>query len=350
MNKNKMIGFTCAYTPKAIIHAAGYTPYRILPIGNALDQAGHILHENLCSHIKRVLDRALQNDIPELAGLVFINSCDSMRRLADAWKKVRPDHKIVMLDLPAFKNELSISYFSEELLRLVNTLSEWSGDTVSLKSINNSVKLYNELESLLDQLHVRMQSGMLKGGSEKFQTLCNLASTQPLQQTIKLLKTLVTEPEFETPANDGVPVFLFGNVLPDPDAYSLFEKCGARIVDDDFCTGSRLFKPLQTGGPEEILKYMAKSLFLNTPCARTFDPLEPGKIARDIINRAKACNAKGVIAYTLKFCDPYLDRLPMVRSILQDASIPFLMLEGDCTQGSIGQQQTRIEAFIEMLR
>jgi len=39
----------------------------------------------------------------------------------------------------------------------------------------------------------------------------------------------------------------------------------------------------------------------------------------------------------------------MIRQALQKESIPFLMLEGDCTSGSIGQQQTRIEAFTEML-
>jgi benzoyl-CoA reductase/2-hydroxyglutaryl-CoA dehydratase subunit BcrC/BadD/HgdB len=39
----------------------------------------------------------------------------------------------------------------------------------------------------------------------------------------------------------------------------------------------------------------------------------------------------------------------MIREALKQESIPFLMLEGDCTLGSMGQQQTRIEAFTEML-
>jgi benzoyl-CoA reductase/2-hydroxyglutaryl-CoA dehydratase subunit BcrC/BadD/HgdB len=57
-----------------------------------------------------------------------------------------------------------------------------------------------------------------------------------------------------------------------------------------------------------------------------------------------------VIGHTVKFCDPYLARLAAVRRTLQEAGMPFLVLEGDCTLRAIGQQRTRIEAFVEMLR
>ncbi|MCP4693702.1 MAG: 2-hydroxyacyl-CoA dehydratase [Desulfobacterales bacterium] len=40
----------------------------------------------------------------------------------------------------------------------------------------------------------------------------------------------------------------------------------------------------------------------------------------------------------------------MVRDALRHAGIPLLLIEGDCTLRSMGQQRTRIEAFIEMLR
>jgi benzoyl-CoA reductase/2-hydroxyglutaryl-CoA dehydratase subunit BcrC/BadD/HgdB len=73
-------------------------------------------------------------------------------------------------------------------------------------------------------------------------------------------------------------------------------------------------------------------------------------MAVDILDRAKACGARGVIGHILKFCDPYLARLPFVRETLKEAHLPLLLLEGDCTLRSIGQQRTRIEAFIEMLR
>ena len=38
--------------------------------------------------------------------------------------------------------------------------------------------------------------------------------------------------------------------------------------------------------------------------------------------------------------------MPVVRCL---AGLPLLVLEGDCTSRSLGQQTTRIEAFVEML-
>ena len=51
----------------------------------------------------------------------------------------------------------------------------------------------------------------------------------------------------------------------------------------------------------------------------------------------------------MKFCDPYLMRMPAVQLRLRQAGLPLLVLEGDCTQRSLGQQRTRVEAFVEVL-
>ncbi|MFH2098590.1 MAG: 2-hydroxyacyl-CoA dehydratase family protein, partial [Pseudomonadota bacterium] len=108
--KRPAIGFTCAYTPLAVLEAAGFSGHRVLPTGGQWpDQAGRILHDNLCPHVKKVLDRALCNDLPELAGMVFMNSCDAMRRLYDAWIQVRPGEPALILDLPPMVTDRAIA-------------------------------------------------------------------------------------------------------------------------------------------------------------------------------------------------------------------------------------------------
>jgi benzoyl-CoA reductase/2-hydroxyglutaryl-CoA dehydratase subunit BcrC/BadD/HgdB len=57
----------------------------------------------------------------------------------------------------------------------------------------------------------------------------------------------------------------------------------------------------------------------------------------------------GIIFYTLKFCDPFLYDVPVLRSELAARGIPSLVLEGDYTPGTLGRVKTRIQAFIEML-
>ena len=124
---------------------------------------------------------------------------------------------------------------------------------------------------------------------------------------------------------------------------------GARIIEDDLCTGSRLFETIEFDENLDVLPQISRSLLTRTSCARTFNPDQPLKMAADILTRAQASGARGVIGQTIKFCDPYLDRLPAVRETLRQAGIPLLLLEGDCSLRTIEQQRTRIEAFIEML-
>jgi benzoyl-CoA reductase/2-hydroxyglutaryl-CoA dehydratase subunit BcrC/BadD/HgdB len=345
----KMMGYACAYTPLVLIDAAGFAPYRILPVSACPDQAGQMLHDNLCPHVKRILDRAISRDLPDLAGAVFINSCDAMRRVCDAWRHVRPDDNIILLDLPAISDEPAVAFFARELVRLMEVLSEWSGRTISNSDIEASTEQYNNLCALFDEMREQLRQGTLPGGSTAMQTLYNTAMTVPFEKSTQSLKQTLAEAKSKTPERNGIPVFLFGNVLADPEAMTLFESCGARIVEDDLCTGSRLFSPIESGQSQDLLLQIASSLLTRPPCARTFDPGQPLKMAKDILARTRASGARGVIGQTIKFCDPYLDRLPAVRETLRQAGIPLLLLEGDCSLRTIEQQRTRIEAFIEML-
>ena len=344
------IGITCAYSPLPIIDAAGFTPYRILPVGDWPDQAGRILHDNLCPHIKRVLDRAMENDLPELKGMIFMNSCDAMRRLADAWKKVRPEDNTLLVDLPVNLNEINKKYFGRELKILAETLTKWGGSTVTDDTLEKSMKSYNELADLIKKIHSGISEKTINGGSERMQSIYNKAMTEPLESTMTSLKTILNKREEADKQNSNVPVFLFGNVLSDTEAFKLFTSCGADIISDDLCTGSRMFTPVNISGKDDIYNELAQGLLSKPECARTIDNSNPGKLAENILSKAKESGAKGVIGNTVKFCDPYLDRVPIIRETLKEAGMPFLFLEGDCTMRSMGQQRTRIEAFIEMLR
>jgi len=348
---NKKIGFTCAYTPVPLIEAAGFSPFRIFPESKAPDQAGHLLHDNLCPHVKKVLDRALADDLPDLEGMVFINSCDSMRRLADAWHETRPDDKIIVLDLPSGINRLSLDFLSKEYERLAKTLFKWNHETVSpemmIDKIHKKIDTWNHLAASVKKIEEKMSVNYFPGYATGLQQIINTAAADSIDKALAMAQKKIEPKEH---AKDGrSPVFVFGNLLFDPKVYDLFEEWNVQVTASDFCTTSRFITPVDTETDSDIFRSLAESYLKQTPCARTMDTTKPGSIAQRIVERAKESNAKGVIGFTLKFCDPYLARIPMIRQALQEESIPFLMLEGDCTMGSMGQQQTRIEAFTEMI-
>ncbi|MBW2264544.1 MAG: 2-hydroxyacyl-CoA dehydratase [Deltaproteobacteria bacterium] len=276
--------------------------------------------------------------------MVLLNSCDAMRRLADAWQKARPGVEVVLLDLPVSRTDRSTAFFAGELSRLADALGSW-GSAVTDERLAASIALYDDLASLLDDARARQRRGTLS--ASRMQEIMNDVSTDTPERAVASLQQLLREPE-PSPSS-GVPVLVFGNVLPDPEALALIESCGARVVDEDLCTGSRLISRVDAAGSGPLMYSLAAAMLSRPPCARTVTSSRPGSIAARIVDRAQAADVRGVIGHTLKFCDPYLARVPLIREALQGKDIAFLLLEGDCTLRSLGQHRTRIEAFVEML-
>jgi benzoyl-CoA reductase/2-hydroxyglutaryl-CoA dehydratase subunit BcrC/BadD/HgdB len=346
--QTRYVGFCCAYTPLSLLDAAGFVPYRILPITDAPDQAGSIVHDNLCPHVKRILDRALSGELPELSGLVVVESCDTMRRLADAWQVVRPEDRIASVDLPLQSDSASVDYFTRELVMLRDRLSEWSGREVADASIAGSNGRYNELATRLRRLRERIGSGQLSVSWARLQEISNHAVTHTLERTLEELSNLEST---VAPGADvsAVEVLLIGNVLADPGAFELLRSSGVRLVGDELCTGSRQLTPFDFNEGEPPLPQLARGILGRPPCARTLVVEGPGGFADRVVRSVSETGARGVIAHVMKFCDPYLARIPAVRAALREAGIPLLVLEGDCTMRSLGQHRTRIEAFVEMI-
>ena len=342
------IGYSCAYTPLPLIDAAGCVPHRILPLTEATDQAGLVIHDNMCPHVKRILDRAMGGDLPALDGMVQVNSCDAMRRLADGWRQVRPGDPAFLIDLPPSADERSTRWLLSELERLRGWLSNLVGHRIPDEEIAAAMRRYDALADLLVEARGRLAAGTLPGGSAALQVVYNRVSAGSLASGLDAARRLLAETA--DPQRAGLPVHLFGNVVADPEVFSMIEACGARVVSDDLCTGSRLVQPLAAPAPGATpLQALAAGLLARQACARTFRPDHPGQLGVDVVEGARRSGAAAVIAYVMKFCDPYLGRMPAVREACAAAGLPLLILEGDCTLRSLGQQTTRIEAFVEML-
>ncbi|MBI5529368.1 MAG: 2-hydroxyacyl-CoA dehydratase [Deltaproteobacteria bacterium] len=343
------IGFACAYTPLALIDAAGFAPYRMFPLTDAPDRAGALMHDNMCPHVKRVLDRALAGDLPDLGGVVFMNSCESMRRLADAWRIARPADAFIFADLPSTADPNAEEFFAEELRALFRSLCRIAGRQEKEDAIPESINKYNTVSEGLVRLRRRVASGAVSGGYARLQEIVNKCVTTAVDDAARMLGSVETSAAAGESRPAGVPVFVFGNVMSDPAAFELLERSGCRVVGDDLCTGTRQLAPIPFDAGSEPFAQLARGLLARSPCARTVDASRPGILGGHIAKQAAALGAKGVVAYVMKFCDPYLARLPAVRESLRARSLPLLVIEGDCTTRSLGQQRTRIEAFAETL-
>jgi benzoyl-CoA reductase/2-hydroxyglutaryl-CoA dehydratase subunit BcrC/BadD/HgdB len=343
------LGYTCSYTPVPLLHAAGFTPYRILPHTDVEDQAGTLLHDNLCPEVKRVLDRQLAGELPPLAGTVFVNSCDAMRRLANAWATEVGEERVFLLDLPIHRSEGTVTYLAGQLEQLAGKLVAWGGEPVNEDTLAASIGLYEQLQDRLEELGTRAATGTLAGGRARWQGWVERSGAEEPDRLLDALESELTTVPVDA-ACEAVPLTLFGNVMPGADGAALLEECGARIVGDDLCSGSRQFTRVPAVADRSALSRLAEALLERPLCARTLEPARPDALAEQALTLVQRTGARGAVAHVVKFCDPYLLRLPALRAAFQRAGVPLLVLEGDCTLRSLGQQRTRIEAFVEMLR
>jgi len=349
----KKLGFTCAYTPLPIIAAAGFSPYRVLPYDcSSAIGASQFLHDNLCPHIKLVLERAISANVPdELVGMVFINSCDAMRRLKDAWVLVRPQDKVIQLDLPLNFNASALSFFASELRMLAEEIGNFSGKALCEDVLLESIGEYDALAENFSLLRTALREGRLPGGAFTLQRLYNIASEAPLAQAQAEIAALLANLPNTAKKTDSPRVFLMGNVLANIDAFAFFASCGVEVIAEDLCTGSRLFPRYRLAEEEgDIFTKIAHAILTQPACARTFDNQNPCHFATRAIEMIKKSGAAAVIIQTMKFCDPYLARLPLLFESLHAENIPFLFLEGDCSLRSLGQYKTRLEAFVETIQ
>ena len=92
-----MIGYICKYTPVEIFEAFGEEVKRLEPDVAGFNQADTLMHPNLCSFAKGIVETALEEP---LDGIVLTTCCDSIRRVYDVLKEKLPDTFVYILDLP----------------------------------------------------------------------------------------------------------------------------------------------------------------------------------------------------------------------------------------------------------
>ncbi|ERM92171.1 3-hydroxyacyl-ACP dehydratase [Caldanaerobacter subterraneus subsp. yonseiensis KB-1] len=109
-----MIGYICKYTPVEIIEAFGEEPVRLESGYKSHERAEALIHSNMCSFAKGVLENIIENNIEEV---ILTACCDSIKRLYDVLKdKVKFIH---LLDLPRKKDPLAIDLFYNEIIEFI---------------------------------------------------------------------------------------------------------------------------------------------------------------------------------------------------------------------------------------
>ncbi|MCS7287319.1 MAG: 2-hydroxyacyl-CoA dehydratase family protein [Anaerolineae bacterium] len=335
----KAIGYFCSYIPEELLVAAGFNPIRIIPGVTDASLSQTHLQSYTCYLSRACLHRAIKGELDFLAGMIFSHTCDTMQGLADIWPQARPGIFVETFNFPTvLSSGKAFHYTIAELERLKGRLEEFTGKAIGEESLREAVKLVNRKRALLQELASRRE----RMPASRFFQAVDRALTMPLEEAISFLES--SKWEGEEPSGK-FRILLAGSTLDDLSLVEAIEKSGGKIVEDDFCNGTRYF---QTLADESLppMEAIAKRLLERPLCPCKF--VRTGAYSQNLVEKARKANAQGVILVRQKFCDPWGWEYPMMDSIFKENGIPLLMVEVE-QPGAIGPAVTRIQAFLEML-
>lgn len=349
--RGKVLGFFCAYVPEEIIHAAGILPYRVRAVGCGQTTSADVYMSQVnCTFSRSCLEFALGDKYSHLDGLVFVWSCDNLRRVYDILRVAKPDGFPLLhfIDVPHKVSDESIALFCEELVKFKETVERTFDVKVTDDSLRDAIGIYNETRSLLRQLYWLRQSKSPPLTGAQALNVVLAGTVMPKIQYNQLLKQLLDE----LSRRDGISdyrarlVIAGGGGCDDPGYFDVIEGLGGLIVGDTICFGGRAFmEPVEIDG--DPITALARS-YLNRPSC----PRMPEKLAErsnSVKEMVEQYSADGVIFQRLRYCDLWGGEQLDIREKMREAGIPLLTLEREYKLNAVGQLRTRVQAFLEQL-
>lgn len=350
-----VIGYPCTYVPDEIIYAADILPYRLRGTGTTSSSIGDTYFGPvICSFPKCVLQLAGEGKFNFLDGAIIVPGCDSMRRLDECWRKAGDDYPGTVpgffhyFGVPHKVTDYSLKWSHEEALKLKQKIEEHFGVKITDEALKSAIRVYNESRRLLIQLDKLRAGDDLVMTGEDALAIIMAASAMPRDEYNKLLRqTLAQMEDLKTPIAGRKRLMLVGSVNDDLEFMKVIEDCGAVIVADTLCFGSRSYSDLteEDGDP---LFALTKRYLNHAYCPRMFGYYK--ERLKNIMDRARKAKVDGIILQNIRFCDLHGSENGIFERDLEKEGIPCMRMEreyGPLTES--GRVKMRIDAFLERI-
>jgi benzoyl-CoA reductase/2-hydroxyglutaryl-CoA dehydratase subunit BcrC/BadD/HgdB len=340
-----IFGVFPAQYPKEIFWAMNALPVEIWDPPLEVSHASAHLQPYICSVVRLGLELILQGHCDGVDGFLFPHTCDSIQNLAsivnDYLGLKKPCYFFYHPKAPYRPS--SRDYYLKQLKDLASSLEKQLGP-LNFDELKRRVRQSQEISSLIKQAYDLRAEGKLHSSNKEFYGVLRQGEFLYPDDFLPLLSEFVGTSRGEPKKG---PVVIMSGVLPSPpEILSLLDELGVRIGDDDLLSCSRrlLVTPSISQDPFEA---MADGYFSMPPCTTKTFPVE--ERLKHLLQKIERSGAKGVIFYTVKFCEPELFDIPQLVEELKKRGFTILVMDTELNQGVSGQMRTRVEAFIEMI-
>jgi benzoyl-CoA reductase subunit C len=353
-HKKKIIACMPMQIPEEIVHAAGALPVIMPESKEPVTLASKHLQNFFCGYARSVVDVILKGKLGFLDGMVFQDTCHTMRPIFDIINTNRPFAYMQRIFMPlALQKPQAKPFLLEELKRFKISVEKFMGCEISQQALQNSIDIYNANRELMTDLYDLRRDRPEIMTAREMVTVNVAGMLMPKEEHNASLKILIPALDERTPPIDNtegrIRLVMSGSLCeaPPDELLDLTEELGGIVVDDDLYTGSRYFLTKIPLSQDPIEGLADAYLRMISPCpTRIYQKL---KLGQYLINMVKKAKAKGLIIVMVKFCEAHDYTYPHMRRHLDPAGVPYLMIKTEHGTTSVEQLKTRLQAFFEIV-
>lgn len=349
-----IVGSYCTYFPQELAMAMGAASVSLCSTSDeTIAEAEKELPKNLCPLIKSSYGFARTDKCPFFYFsdvVVGETTCDGKKKMYEYMAKFKETY---LMELPNTQREDALVLWRNEMIRFKEYLEKHFETTITEDDIRKAIKVNNEARLALRNLYGVMKHDPAPiTGYDLFKVL--YGSTFKLDRSLIAgeVNALVEKIEKEYKEGKMQPkkprILVTGCPLggATEKVIRAIEDNGGIVVTYENCSGAKAIDKMVDEDDPDVYGALARR-YLDIGCS----VMTPNPNRLELLGRLiDEYKVDGVVEMTLQACHTYnVESFGIRKFVNEEKKLPYISVETDYSQADIGQLNTRITAFIEML-
>lgn len=350
-NDNPLIGVFCTFFPQELAIAIDGTAVSLCSTSDeTIADAEKDLPRNLCPLIKSSYGFAITDKCPffYFSDLVVgETTCDGKKKMYEYLAETKPVH---VMELPNKQSKEGLVLWEKEIYKMIEVLEKHFGRKITKEKLEEAIKIKNaERTAVKDFYEIMKNDEIPVSGLELWHVLNGITFEFNKKAVPKQLKDLKEKIFSENEKITDKPrILITGCPIggATEKVIEAVENHGGVVVAYENCGGAKAIDRNVEEDTDDPIKAIAEK-YIEIGCAC----MSPNPNRMDLLNRiVDEYKVDGVIDMHLQACQPFqVESLKIKRFSNNEKNIPYISIETDYSQSDIGQINTRVAAFIEMI-
>ena len=349
-----VIGMYCAYFPTELAMAVGAIPVGLCSFANeTIPAAERDLPKSMCPLVKSSYGFAISDRCPffHFADLVIgETTCDGKKKMYEYMSDFKD---VFVMELPNTQSEMALQLWKSELIRFKKYLEKKFDVEITDEAVLEAVKEENKVRKAMKELYhvMTLDPAPIKGG-DLFKVLYGSGfkfDRKAIPAEIEAMREKIEKEYEEGKRLDKIPrILITGCPIggATEKVIRAVEDNGGVVVAFENCNGAKSFDKLVDEENSDVYDALARR-YLNIGCSVMTPNPNRFELLNELIDEYQV---EAVVEMTLQACHTYnVESLSIRKFVNEKKGIPYINVETDYSQADIGQLNTRIAAFIEML-